>query len=155
MIACLPNLAQQPPSLWVSIAALSLAVVSLVQSYRALRFSRRLNAEEKRTEALKTLIEARFSVSQVRLHLMSVRSPLGAQRPEAIDGLEHQIAEAERTEAQLDADFDATISAPLDVLSMERFRQRALLSLASVRKVLDAMPLVDRVVTPNNRGGGG
>lgn len=147
MTAFIAKLAQQPPTFWVSIAALGLAILSLIQSRRALRFSRRLNAEEKRTEALKTLIEARFSASQARVHLMSVRSILGTERPEAIDGLAHQIAEAEHLEAQLDADFDATMSAPADVLSMERLRQRALLDLASVRKVLDAIPLLDRIVS--------
>ena len=155
MIACAAKLAQQPPSLWVSIAALAVAIVSLTQSLRALYFSRRLSSEEKRTEALKTLTEARLSVSQARVHLITIRSAVPNQRPDVTNFLERQIAEAQSTEAQIDAEFDATISAPADLLSMERLRQRALLSLTSVRKVLDAMPLVDRIAAPKDRGGDG
>lgn len=148
MMESINKLSQQPPSLWVSIAALLLSITSLVYSVRTTRFSRRLSASEKRTDALQTLAEARFTVSQIFLHLWSRRQATN-MRPDALSFLDESIRRAEDLVKQLDAQFDALLMEPVDALSIEQQRRGAKVTFASVKKVADSLELVDRFIGPS------
>lgn len=146
----LNQVAQFPPSFWVSIVALSISVASFAYSIRATRFSRRLSAHEKKTDALQTLAEARFTVSQILLRL---RTREGEVRIGAAEWLKQQTTEAERLEEQLDEQFREFLSAPADALVMERKRQEAKVTLASVKKVADSMEHVERFIAKSGGSG--
>lgn len=133
--------------------ALVLAIISLVHSTLTARFSRRLLANDKKTDALQTLVEARLTVSQVRVQLMSLRQLLVQERPFSLPELESQIAEAQKLETQLDAEFDSVVAAPPDVLSMERHRQDAKVTLASVKKVVDGLAMAERALGASPKRG--
>jgi hypothetical protein len=146
VIQVFSKLAQQPASLWVSIVALSLAVTSLVYSIRSTQFSRRLGAHEKKTDALQTLAEARFTVSQILLHLQLQRQATNI-RSDGLSFLSDQIVRAEDLVKQLDGQFNALLSERGDALFIEDQRQSAKVSLASVKKIVDSLELVGQTIT--------
>lgn len=146
--------ARQPISLCVSFAALVLSAASFLYSIRTGRFSRRLTAHEKKTETLGTLTEARFTISQILLRLRSRRPQIATRWPEALPGLDEQIAEAEKVEKNLDAEFTATLAAPANVLSMERRRQAAAIELASAKSVVLGLELVEQRLGSRGPTGG-
>ena len=150
MTELLNRLGQLSPSFWVSITALSLSIASFAYIIRTARFSRRLSAYEKKTDTLQTLAEARFTVSQILLRLKTQK---GEVRIAAAEWLNQQTTEAERLEKQLDTQFDELLSAPANALVMERKRQEAKVTLASVKKVADSMEHVERLI--GKSGGSG